>query len=77
VSYLPDQSSSILSFEDPQQDETALIIEGCGLYFILNGDWQGKYADCDTLEQAKNLFASNYAEFRSAYSDAVQDLPEG
>ena len=75
VSYIPDQSSSILNLEPSQQDETALIIEGCGLYFILNGDWQSKYAECDTLEQAKSLFASHYSEFRSPYSDPLHKLP--
>ena len=77
TSYLPDQSSSILDFESASQDETALIIDDLDLYFILNGDWREKYAECSTLNEAVALFTKNYKEHRSSYSDHPNEINLG
>jgi hypothetical protein len=70
VSYLPNQQSSILDLEDAGQDETALIIDGVGDYYILNGDWQEAYAGCATVKQALELFIQNYDASSSSYSNS-------
>tara|TARA_R110000796_G_scaffold34290_1_gene88705 strand:+ start:2558 stop:2857 length:300 start_codon:yes stop_codon:yes gene_type:complete len=76
VSYLPNQQSSIntvLDLEDAGQDETALIIDGVGDYYILNGDWQEAYAGCATVKEALELFLDNYDAYRSSYSNSKKD----
>jgi hypothetical protein len=71
VSYLPDQSSSILDFEKDSQDETALLVGGS--YFILNGDWQEHYAACVDFKEALRMFIINYGDFSSTYTGSVDD----
>jgi hypothetical protein len=73
VSYLPNQQSSILDLEDAGQDETALIIEGVGDYYILNGDWQEAYAGCAAVKEALELFLANYDAYSSSYSNSKED----
>jgi hypothetical protein len=71
VSYLPDQSSSILDFEKDSQDETALLVGGG--YFILNGNWQAQYAGCKNLGDALRMFIDNYGDYSSVYTNSVDD----
>jgi len=71
ISYLPDQSSSILSWEADDQDETALIPKGTDEdynFFILNGDHREAYSKCSSYVEAKKYFEDN-THLKSNYSD--------
>ncbi|MBL4795828.1 MAG: hypothetical protein JKY50_00285 [Oleispira sp.] len=68
TSYLPNQDSSILSWEDASQTETALLIKGEPMR-ILNGDWRELYAKCDGPKAAIKLYEAKKTEHASSYTE--------